>query len=88
MLFNFIQTAVNQLRQKIRGVAPCGWNMAQERKDSDTSGLYLDLANECFNKAAEAEQAEAAEVFRRMARRYMSEAAGFDATELGAGKKR
>jgi hypothetical protein len=55
--------------------------MAQERKDLNTSRLYLDLAHECFNKAAIAEQADAAEVFRRMARCYTSEAAVFDAME-------
>ena len=43
------------------------------------SGLYLDLAHECFNKAARTEHAEAADAFRGMGRRYISEAAVFDA---------
>jgi hypothetical protein len=50
--------------KKLRGLlASYGWNLAQERKDLNTSRLYLDLAHECFNKAATAEQADAAEVF-------------------------
>jgi hypothetical protein len=57
--------------------------MTQEGKDMNASRMYLDLAHECFNKAAMAEQAEAAETFRRMGRRYTSEAAAFDAIERG-----
>jgi hypothetical protein len=55
--------------------------MAQERKDLDTSRLYLNLAYECFNKAAVTEQTDAADVFTRMGRRYMSEAMIFEAAE-------
>ena len=48
--------------------------------DSEISRLYLDLANECFVKAAIEEHADGAEVFRRMGRRYVSEAMAYDAT--------
>jgi hypothetical protein len=42
------------------------------------SALYLDLANECFNKAAIEEHADGVEVFRRMGRRYLAEARVYD----------
>jgi hypothetical protein len=58
--------------------------MAQGHDDSVTSYLYLNLAYECFNKAAAAEQAEAAEAFRRMGLRYISEAKALEAV----GRKR
>jgi hypothetical protein len=54
--------------------------MAQERNDLEISRLYLDIAVECFNKAALEEHADGAEVFRRMGRRYISEAELYDAT--------
>ena len=54
--------------------------MAQERKDLEISRLYLNVAIECFNKAAVEEQADGAEVFRLMGRRYISEAKLYDAT--------
>jgi len=53
--------------------------MAQERKDLEIYRLYLDVAIECFNKASFEEQAAGAEVFRRMGRRYISEAKLYDA---------
>jgi hypothetical protein len=58
--------------------------MAQEHNDLDTSHLYLNLAYECFNKAAATEQADAAEAFTRMGCRYMSEAKALEAV----GRKR
>ncbi len=48
--------------------------MAQERRDLEICRLYLNVAIECFNKAAIEEHADGAEVFRRMGRRYISEA--------------
>jgi hypothetical protein len=54
--------------------------MAQERNDLQISRLYLNIAVECFNKAALEEHADGAEVFRRMGRRYISEAELYDAT--------
>jgi hypothetical protein len=54
--------------------------MAQERKDLEISRLYLNVATECFNKAALEEHADSAEIFRRMGRRYISEAEFYDAT--------
>jgi hypothetical protein len=54
--------------------------MAESRKKQEISQLYLDLASECFSKAAIAEHADAAEQLRRMGRRYMSQAAVFDAS--------
>jgi hypothetical protein len=54
--------------------------MAQERKDFEISRLYLNVAIECFNKAAIEEHADGAEVFRRMGCRYISEAGLYDAT--------
>jgi hypothetical protein len=57
--------------------------MAQERKDLEISRLYLNFAIECFNKAALEEHADGAEIFRRMGRRYASEAGLYDATSRG-----
>lgn len=54
--------------------------MAQERNDLEISRLYLNLAVECFNKAALEEHADGAEVFRRMGHRYISEAELYGAT--------
>jgi len=54
--------------------------MAQERKDLEICRLYLNIAIDCFNKAAIAEHADDAEVFRRMGRRYISEAELYEAT--------
>jgi hypothetical protein len=54
--------------------------MAQERQDLEISRLYLNVAIECFNKAAIEEHADGAEVFRRMGRCYISEAELYDAT--------
>lgn len=54
--------------------------MAQERNDLEISRLYLNVAVECFNKAALEEHADGAEIFRRMGRRYISEAELYDAT--------
>ena len=54
--------------------------MAQERKDLEISRLYLNVAIECFNKAALEEHADGAEVFRRMGRCYISEAELYSAT--------
>jgi hypothetical protein len=54
--------------------------MAEKRTDLEMSPLYLTLANECFNKASIEEHAGGAEVFRRMGRCYLSEAAALDAT--------
>jgi hypothetical protein len=54
--------------------------MAQERNDLEISRLYLNVAVECFNKAALEEHADGAEVFRRMGRRYISEAELYSAT--------
>ena len=50
------------------------------RTNSEISALYVELANECFKKAAIEERAEGAEVFRRMGHRYISEARVYDAT--------
>ena len=52
--------------------------MAQGPTDLEISRLYLDLANECFSKAAIEEHAGGAEIFRRMGLRYVSEAATFN----------
>jgi hypothetical protein len=54
--------------------------MAQEREDLEISRLYLNVAIQCFNKAAVEEHADGAEVFRRMGHRYISEAELYDAT--------
>jgi hypothetical protein len=54
--------------------------MAQESKDLEISRLYLNVAIECFNKAALEEHADGAEIFRRMGRRYISEAELCNAT--------
>ena len=52
--------------------------MQQMRDDRAIAGLYLDLALECFNDAAKAEQADAAEALQRMGRRYVAQAAILD----------
>jgi hypothetical protein len=52
--------------------------MLQMRDDRAIAGLYLDLALECFNNAARAEQADAAEALKRMGRRYVAQAAILD----------
>jgi hypothetical protein len=54
--------------------------MAQEHNDLEISRQYLNVAIECFNKAALEEHADGAEVFRRMGRRYISEAELYNAT--------
>jgi hypothetical protein len=54
--------------------------MVQERKDLEISWLYLDIAAECFNKAALEGHADGAEIFRRMGRCYISEAELYDPT--------
>jgi hypothetical protein len=54
--------------------------MAQDRKDLQISRLYLNVAIECFNKAAVEEHADGAEVFRRMGHHYISAAELYDAT--------
>jgi hypothetical protein len=55
-------------------------HVAQERKDLEISRLYLNVAIERFNKAAIEDHADGAEVFRRIGRRYISEAELYDAT--------
>jgi hypothetical protein len=52
--------------------------MLQMRDDRAIAGLYVDLALECFNSAAKADQADAAEVLKRMGRRYLAQAAILD----------
>jgi hypothetical protein len=54
--------------------------VAQECNDLEFSRLYLNVAIECFNKAALEEHADGAEVFRRMGRRYISEAELYNTT--------
>jgi hypothetical protein len=54
--------------------------MAQERQDLEISRLYLNVAIECFNKAVLQGDADGADIFRRMGRRYISEAELYDAT--------
>jgi len=54
--------------------------MAQEHNDLEISRLYLNVAIECFDKAALEEHADGAEVFRRMGRRYISEAELYNTT--------
>jgi hypothetical protein len=54
--------------------------MAQEQKNLEISQLYLNVAIECFNKAAIEAHADGAEIFRRMGRRYISEAELYDVT--------
>jgi hypothetical protein len=54
--------------------------MAQEHHDLEISRLYFNVAIECFDKAALQEDADGAEIFRRMGRRYISEAEFYDAT--------
>jgi len=54
--------------------------MAQERQDLEISRLYLNVAIACFNKAALQEDVDSAETFRRMGRRYISEAELYDAS--------
>jgi hypothetical protein len=49
-----------------------------ERRELEISRAYLDLADECFSKAARTEHAEAAAQLRRMGRHYMSQAAALD----------
>jgi len=44
----------------------------------EISQVYLDLASECFNKAATAEQANGAEALRQMGRRYVGQAEALD----------
>ena len=53
--------------------------MAQEHNDLEISRLYLNVAIDCFNKAAIEEHPDGAEVFRRMGRRYISEAELYNA---------
>ncbi len=59
---------------------PYGCHVAQEQKNLEISRLYLNLANQCFNKAAIEAHADSAEIFRRMGRRYISEAELYDIT--------
>ena len=53
--------------------------MAQEHNDLEISRLYLNVAIDCFNKAAIEEHTDGAKVFRRMGRRYISEAELYNA---------
>jgi hypothetical protein len=53
--------------------------MAQNHWNSELSRLYFDVAALCFDRAAGEEDANGAEVFRRMGRRYMAEAEFYDA---------
>jgi hypothetical protein len=53
--------------------------MAQERENLEICRLYLNVATMCFNRAATEGDANRAEVFRRMGRRYISEAKFYDA---------
>jgi len=48
--------------------------MEASRKNSEISALYLELASECFNKAAAAQDAGAAEALQRMGRSYFTQA--------------
>lgn len=54
-------------------------NVTQERENLEISQLYVDVATLCFNRAATEEDANGAEAFRRMGRRYMAEAELYDA---------
>jgi hypothetical protein len=54
--------------------------MVQEDTDLEICRLYLNIAIECFNKAAIEEHPDGAEVFRQMGRRYISEAELYGAT--------
>jgi hypothetical protein len=54
--------------------------MTREQKNLEISRLYLNVALECFNKAAIEANADGAEIFRRMGRRYISEAELYDVT--------
>jgi hypothetical protein len=54
--------------------------MAQDQKNFEISRLYLNVAMECFNKAAIEAHEDGAEIFRRMGRRYISEAELYDET--------
>jgi hypothetical protein len=51
--------------------------MRMEKKDRKIGQLYLQLASECFNKAATIKDANAAEALRRMGRHYITEATGW-----------
>ena len=59
---------------------PHGCHLAQERTDLEISRLYLNVAIECFNKAAIEQHADGSEVFRRMGHHYISEAELYDTT--------
>src|SRR5258708_38468685 len=54
--------------------------MVQEDTDLEICRLYLNIAIECFNKAAIEDHPDGAEVFRQMGRRYISEAELYGAT--------
>ena len=54
--------------------------MVQEHTDLEICRLYLNIAIECFNKASIEEHPDGVEVFRRMGRRYISEAELYGAT--------
>jgi hypothetical protein len=55
-----------------------GCVMAEEQKDRGISALYLELASECFNKAATAKDVGAAEALQRMGRNYFTQAVALD----------
>jgi hypothetical protein len=62
--------------------------MTQEQKNLEISRLYLNVAIECFNKAAIEAHADGAEIFRRMGHRYISEAELYDVTLLQKSARR
>jgi hypothetical protein len=64
----------------LAGRAIKGDHMVQEHTDLEICRLYLNIAIECFNKAAIEEHADGVEVFGRMGRRYISEAEFYGAT--------
>jgi len=48
--------------------------MAERKRNSEISALYLELASECFNKAATAEDAGTADALQRMGGSYFAHA--------------
>jgi hypothetical protein len=48
--------------------------MGERRPDPQVSSLYLELAAECFNKAATTLDARSSATLQRMARAYFAEA--------------
>jgi hypothetical protein len=60
-----------------------GCIVAEGKEQLEISALYLELASECFSKAATAQDAGAADVLQQMARSYFAQAVALNPSLSG-----